>query len=34
MKRILLICAENAGKNGRLKQSPTAGESEKVHANE
>jgi len=34
MKKILLVCTENTGKDGRLKHSPTAGESEKVLVNE
>jgi hypothetical protein len=34
MKQILLVRAENAGKDGRLKLSPNAGESEKVLVNE
>jgi hypothetical protein len=34
MKKILLVRAENAGKDGTLKPSPNAGESEKVLVNE
>jgi len=34
MKKILLVRAENAGKDGRLKPSSNAGESEKVLVNE
>jgi hypothetical protein len=34
MKKILLVCAEKAGKDGKLKLSSDAGESEKVLVNE
>jgi hypothetical protein len=34
MKRVLLVCAEKAGKNRRLKSSPDAGKSAKVLLNE
>jgi hypothetical protein len=34
MKKILLVCAENSGKDGGLKLSSDAGESEKVFVNE
>jgi len=32
--RVLLVCAENAGKDERLKLSPNAGQNEKVSLNE
>jgi hypothetical protein len=34
MKKILLVCAKRAGKDGELKLSSDAGESEKVLVNE
>jgi hypothetical protein len=34
MKRVLFVCAEKAGKDGRLKPSPNAAQSEKVFLNE
>jgi hypothetical protein len=34
MKKILLVCAENAGKDEGLKLSSDAGESEKVLVND
>lgn len=34
MKKILLVCAENTDKDGVLKLSSDAGESEKVFLNE
>jgi len=34
MKKILLACVESVGKDGRLKPSPNAEESEKVLVNE
>jgi hypothetical protein len=33
VKKILIVCVENVGKDGRLKPSPNAGESEKVLVN-
>jgi hypothetical protein len=34
MKKILLVCAERAGKDGEMKLSSDAGENEKVLVNE
>jgi hypothetical protein len=34
MKRVLFVCAEKTGNDGRPKPSPNTGESEKVLVNE